>query len=252
MLVDTHCHLGEYPDPAQIVRVAESSRMVVIAVTPNPAAFRLLSTRFVKHPHVRIAVGVHPLHAAQLSADDWTLFEQCLKETTYVGEVGLDFSEQGRNSRAQQETAFARVLEMSRRGKLLTVHSRAAEATVLKLLEHGEVGPVVFHWYSGSMPVLRRLIDRGDYCSFNTRMITSRHGREIIAAVPMKRALLESDGPFVRMANDRPATPGDLNLVVKYLSQVWNRDLISTTKQLEDNFKELLGTTRALKATITA
>jgi TatD DNase family protein len=188
---------------------------------------------------MRFAVGVHPLEAAKLGERDWSLFESCLPETSYVGEAGLDFSTQGRGTRGEQEQAFRRILRVvAGRGKVLSLHSRGAENAVLQLLTEHEVGPAIFHWYTGPVTVLDRLLAAGHYCSFNPAMVRSARGQAIIARVPPSRALIETDGPYVRVGG-RPVEPTDVLLVYRYLSQVWRQPIATVTQQVYDNFRHL-------------
>ena len=65
-LIDTHCHVDAYPDPASILAAAASAGVEVIAVTNSPDAYNRLATLLPRSGPARPALGLHPLHAGQL------------------------------------------------------------------------------------------------------------------------------------------------------------------------------------------
>jgi len=240
VLLDTHCHLDLYPEPAEVAKVLEATDTIAVAVTARPSAFKALQRRFGRVRRVRPALGVHPLEVGEMSVREWQLFEALVDETTYIGEVGLDFGPQGVASRPAQEDAFRRVLRtVAGRGKVLSVHSRRAEATALELLVGEGYGPVVFHWYTGPAHVLDAIVARGHYLSINPAMTQSDRGRRLIARIPRDRILLESDGPFA-VVDARPALPSDVRRVVTYLAETWAVPPASVTATLHRSFLELL------------
>lgn len=240
IMIDTHCHIDQYPDPLDEVRGLDGTAVAAVAVTSTPRDFEALHRRFGKERRIRVALGVHPLRAATLREADWRIFERRVAETSYVGEVGLDFSPEGRGTQAAQERAFRRVLRnVADRRSLITVHSRGAERRVLDLLADSKVGPVVFHWYSGPLGVLDGLLDAGHYCSFNPAMVRSKKGREIIRRVPKDHALAETDGPFVKVGSRR-AKPGDVRLVYEHLSELWQEPLEAVIGSVHQNCLSLL------------
>lgn len=240
VMLDTHCHIDEYPDPRAEVRALAGRAVAAIAVTSTPRAFKELRTQFSNDRQVRIALGVHPLRVGTLTEADWRIFEIHVTKTKYIGEIGLDFSAEGRTTRETQERAFGRVLRaVGERHKFLTIHSRGAEERVLELLTESEVGPAVFHWYSGPLKVLDGLLEAGHYCSFNPAMVRSKKGQEIIRRVPRNRAFAETDGPFVKMGRRR-AIPSDVQTVYEHLSQLWQEPMDTVVRNLFGNLTSLL------------
>ena len=197
---------------------------------------------------MRPAVGAHPLYADTIGEEEWATFELCLEKTSYVGEVGLDYSS-SKPSRSTQERAFTRVLTaVSERPKVLSVHSRRADQAVLDHLKGFDFTPVIFHWYSGPLGILDQIIDQGHYFSFNPAMVRSARGRGVISRVPRARALAETDGPYVRIGN-RPVLPSDVELVYRYLASVWGETEEQTARQLRNNFNALLQATGVVRQT---
>jgi TatD DNase family protein len=193
--VDSHCHIDRYPHPEAVLRAAARSEVVTIAVTDTPSSFKRSSSMVRPGSLLRVAVGVHPLVASRMSEHDLNLFARLLDQTDYVGEIGLDYSIHGRPTRRRQTEIFERILAVpSIREKVLTVHSRQAEADTVRLLAEARVHAIL-HWYQGALKHLDAALDAGMLFSVNTSMLSTRRGQRIIAALPPERVLTETDGP---------------------------------------------------------
>ncbi len=238
-LLDTHCHLDRYPDPATAALEAERGGIVTIGVTNLPSHFEAGLPHVRKLKRVRLALGLHPLasgsHRAELPA-----FRRLLAETSYVGEVGLDFSKEGRATRDVQEASFREVLSaLAGCRKFVTLHSRGAESRVLELLTEYGVGPVVFHWYTGPLDVLDEVLRLGHFVSVNPAMVRAATGQAVVSRLPRGRVLTETDGPYVRVGS-RAARPADVSVVVEHLASVWDSPRERVTATLYENFHTVL------------
>lgn len=238
-MIDAHCHIDAYPDPFQMAMQTERSKVLTIAVTNLPSAFELAYPHVRKFRYLRLAVGLHPLMAKEHKGER-SQFAASFQRTSYVGEIGLDFSPEGQPTREEQIESFLYVLHLLQQTpKFVTVHSRRAEKVILDLLEEAKITPVVFHWFSGSLTQLDRLLKLGHYCSVNPAMLQSKNGRMIIEQLPKDRIITETDGPFTRVAS-RPAVPADVKLVEEYLSKTWNYSLSEVSQQLQVNLRKAI------------
>jgi TatD DNase family protein len=234
-LIDVHCHIDAYDDPVQTAASANSAGIFTVAVTNTPTAFEQLYPHTRGLGHVHLALGLHPL--SSLSENDLRRFELLLDTTSYVGEVGLDYSRHGIATRHRQEVVFRCVASLlAHSPHFVTMHSRQADAAVLDCLEEAGTGRVVFHWYSGSLGNLERLLAAGHMCSVNPDMVASVQGRGIIEALPKERVLTETDGPFTRIAA-RPTTPADVSVVVNHLATLWQQPAEGVVAQLQANLR---------------
>jgi TatD DNase family protein len=243
-VIDTHCHLDAYPDPLQACRDADQRCSMTVAVTNSPTAFERAYPHIRSFRHIRIAVGLHPL--VKHSEADLVRFERLLQRTSFVGEVGMDFSPAGAATRAAQERVFQRVSQLvAQRPSFVTVHSRRAESAVLDILEDAKAGPVVFHWFTGSPRLLDRVIAAGHWCSVNPAMVENAAGRMIVGALPPSRVLTESDGPHGRVGG-RSATSADVTVVTRYLAKLWNTTEREVLSQIAGNFRDATAGIRAI------
>lgn len=195
---------------------------------------------------MRLALGLHPLVAEQ-HAHERERFRELAGETSYIGEIGLDFSPQGYSTKEAQIESLRFVLRAIRgRPKFITLHSRRAESAVLDILEEEARSPVVFHWYSGSLSTLERALARGHYFSVNPAMTVSPNGRKIVERLPADRVLTESDGPFVKVGG-RPAVPTDVAEVERHLALLWGVSFAEAGSKLRENFMGLIAPLRGAR-----
>jgi TatD DNase family protein len=242
MLLDTHCHLDLYPDFARVLANIEAKRVATIAVTNTPSVFRRCVELTADNRFVRVAAGLHPQLVADRSRELPLLFD-LVRETTYIGEVGLDFTDADAANRAAQRRVFDQILSAcaTAGNRVLSVHSRRAAAEVVEMIGDGFRGRVILHWFSGSATVLVKAIAAGCFFSVNPAMLLSEQGRKLIARMPRDRVLTESDGPFVTVSH-RPAEPPDVVRVVRYLADIWSIDEREAETQITATFQALLPT----------
>lgn len=241
-VVDAHCHIDLYPDPAAVLARAEAAAVRTIAVTNAPASFPRMTQLVSSCRFVRAAIGLHP-ETISASEIDLAPFWEHLPATRYVGEIGLDYVTQDRNVRESQRRVFAAIVERCGEAgdKILTIHSRRAAAPVLQVIGGSFPGRFILHWFSGSVRDLERAVEAGAFFSVNPAMIRSASGNRLVASIPRDRVLTETDGPFV-MVRDRPAEPKDTALVVNALARIWSVEPSAASAVIRANLRELLRT----------
>lgn len=238
MYVDAHVHLGRYPDPSGVLAAVEAAGIACVTVTDTPAEYREALTGLRRPPLVEVALGVHPLHAAELGPADLAHFDELVEGCAWVGEVGLDGSPEGLPTLPAQREALARVLaHPSIPNRVLTVHSRGAEAEVIAALAGAGV-TAVLHWYRGSLEDARAALEAGMSFSVNPAMVSSSAGRRLIAALPPERVLTETDGPYTSVGG-RPSEPADVRVVLAALAEEWGVDVDAAARRVSDNLGAL-------------
>ena len=135
MMIDTHCHFDMMPSPERYIQERERRGDIVIGMTNAPSHFQM-GYQYVQHfKHIRLALGFHPLLAHELQ-EELPSFERLIDETSYVGEIGLDFSREGVVTQKIQIKSLERILAIvSGKNKIISVHSRNAELQLLSLLK---------------------------------------------------------------------------------------------------------------------
>lgn len=211
-MIDTHCHFDMMPNPETYIRERERQGDIVIGMTNAPSHFQMGYQYVKKFKRIRLALGFHPLLAHELQ-DELSLFEKLIDKTSYVGEIGLDFSREGIATKEIQIKSLERILSiLSGKNKIISVHSRKAEPMLLSLLKAYNVKNIIFHWYTGDLSLIPDILNEGYYFSINEAMISTAKGKKIIDIIPSNRILTETDSPFNRKSN--------LNNVYSYLNGI--------------------------------
>jgi TatD DNase family protein len=234
-LVDTHCHLGDYPDPIGALTAATTAGVHVVAVTRNPGEYRLLRTRLGRRQGVTVAVGLHPIDVASTKPAELARFYRHVTTAEWIGEIGLDYTAAGEQSRRDQRRTLDAVLtELAARPIPATVHSRGAAKETVAALAEANVR-VILHWFSGPLGVAEAALADGHAFSINAAMTRSKKGLGLLALLPRERVLLETDGPFVRVGG-RTTEPADLSgRMVRELATVWDTTTQDARRCLLDN-----------------
>ena len=213
MWIDSHCHITAdafREDLGQVLaRAAEAGVETVIAVgagygiEQNQRAVELAA----RDPRVFATVGVHPHDAAQLEGEGRERLREWLgrPRVVAVGECGLDYF-YTHSPREIQREVFAEQVALAReRGLPVVIHVRdRGEDAYRDLLaiwkrEGGGELEGVLHCYSFDLCFARRALDERLFISFSGILTFKRAGalREVAAALPGDRLLVETDAPLL-------------------------------------------------------
>src|SRR6266852_6154260 len=105
-MLDAHCHIDLYPDPTQTAADADRAGIFTVLVTNLPSAFQLAFPNVQQFRKLRLALGLHPLNANLHTAEEMQLLRKLVHKTSFIGEVGLDFSREGFSTRDKQIASF--------------------------------------------------------------------------------------------------------------------------------------------------
>lgn len=207
-LVDSHCHL-DFPDfdgqQAELVaraRAAGVTRMVTICtrLRLEPQVRAIAEA----HDGVFYAAGTHPMQAAE---EPLATVEELVALSGHprfvgIGETGLDYHYTADSAAIQAESLEIHIEAARRTGLPLIIHSRDADADMAAILTHEHAaGPFscVMHCYTSGRALAETALDLGFYLSMSgiAAFPRSTEIREIFAAAPRDRVLVETDAPFL-------------------------------------------------------
>lgn len=232
MIVDTHCHFDMMPNPEAYIKQKEQAGDIVTGMTNLPLHFQMGQPHLKGYRHIRLALGLHPLRAVE-GKGQMHLFRSLVDQTSYIGEIGLDFSREGFATKDVQTEVLREVLTtIQGKKKIVSVHSRRAEKELLALLCENDIKNVIFHWYSGPVGLIPIILEHGYYFSVNEAMCVSKNGKAIIEKIPRERVLTETDAPY----NERC----DIENVLKWLAGSWNISRQEAEAVIERNIRTLL------------
>lgn len=207
-LWDMHVHLDFMRDMASVAADAATQGLGLFAVTVTPEGYGRARRELAGASNVRVGVGIHPWWAADGRCGKVELTETVthVRETRYVGEVGLDLSPKHvpEGSLEAQLAAFEAIAGAAAETsgptgpKVLSIHSVRAGGLALDVLERTNALAAcncIFHWFSGTSDELHRAVKAGCWFSINEMMLRTRRGREYARQLPADRLLLETDLP---------------------------------------------------------
>ena len=223
-MIDTHCHFDIMSNPEAYIYAKEVVGDIVIGMINLPSHFCIGEPYIRSFKHVRLALGLHPLLAAD-KQNELQIFKNNIEKTSYIGEIGLDFSKSGISTKEIQISVLRKILsELKGKKKIVSVQSRKAERELLDLLCEYDIKNVIFHWYSGPVGLIPSILSCGYYFSINESMTLSKNGQKIIENIPKPRILTETDAPY----NSKT----DIGNVLTYLQM--------TEQDIKNNFMELV------------
>ena len=281
MLIDSHCHIDDYPDLPQILQRAEQagvSALLAIGIGEGPAtmhrALALAKTHSRPGLQLFATAGIHPQEAHQATPDAVTRLEQLAADprTVAIGEIGLDYYHIENPDPAVQQAAFlAQMSIAARAGKPITIHCRTSELAGEKvkarfgyrdawedlltlIAEHWTPAalPGIMHCFSGNPEQAERSLAAGFSLSFagNLTYPKSTKGQQVAQQAPVDRMLLETDAPFLTPQSRRGAAnePAFIVETADFLAGLRNTTREAIAAQTTANFHRLFPSTAAKDA----
>lgn len=206
MIFDTHAHYDDEQFEQDREELLASMRDQNVGTIVNVSATLESCRRSIalaeKYAYIYAAVGIHPDEVGALNeetfADMRTLFGH--KKVVAVGEIGLDYYWDNEPHEIQKEW-FVRQLELARELDLpVLIHSReAASDTLYVMREYANGLTGVIHCFSYSKEIAEEYVKMGFYIGIGG-VVTFKNAKklkEVAAAVPIERILLETDCPYM-------------------------------------------------------
>ena len=252
MLVDSHCHL-DFPDFADdldgiVKRAREKNigRMVTISTRVRRLDGLLAITD--RFADVFCSVGTHPHHAhEELDITTADLVAHARRpKVVAIGEAGLDYHYDNSPRDAQEQGFRAHIAAARETGLPLVIHSREADDDMARILEE-ETGkgafPAVLHCFTGGRDLAMRGVALGHYVSF-TGILTFKNSqplRDIAAALPADRILVETDAPYLapNPYRGKRNEPSYVTETAKVLAETRGVSVDEIARQTTENFFRL-------------
>jgi TatD DNase family protein len=249
-LIDSHCHLQSLrPDEREAALDEARSRGVrgfLVPATRLDEAEEILDLCR-RHRDVWCALGVHPHDADSWRPGDDRRLAGLLAEPDVlaVGECGLDFHYDN-SPRETQIAVFRRQLEIALEADLpVVVHNRDSDEAMLAAVVVDELADLRadFHSFAGSLEMARLLIERDFYLGV-TGMVTFKRAdniRQILAAIPADRLLVETDTPYLAPVpyRGKPNRPAYVVEVAEKVAELGGETAAEVAQRTSDNFQRL-------------
>ncbi len=256
-IIDTHAHIDQLEDlPGAIERARVSGVSDIVAMSVDLDSMKKVlaiaeSARCQSNqqPKIHPALGVHPgmvkLDAQQAAFD---FMRAHVKQAIAVGETGLDYwykwVRKDQVERQKQKDSFSFHLDLACEFDLpIIIHSRGAWQDCLDMANGAGVKRALFHWYSGPVDILDKILEAGYYVSTSPSVAYSPESREAMAHAPLERILVETDSPvkFKDAENFFMAEPKDVVRTWKALAQLKKIDEQQALTTVNSNAKVFFG-----------
>ncbi|MCK8462820.1 TatD family hydrolase [Aliiroseovarius sp. S1339] len=261
LVTDSHCHL-DFPDfegelDQIIASAADAGVTRMVTICTKMANLDQVRAIAEAHAPVFFAAATHPMSVAaepMVTVDELVALADHPKFVG-IGESGLDYHYTA-DSRDMQIESLRIHIEAARRTSLpLIIHARDADDDMARILaeEHAK-GPYscVMHCFSSGPELARAALDLGFYLSMSgiATFPRSQEVRDIFAAAPVDRILVETDAPYLapppyRGRRNEPAYTAHTAKVGAELYGLSYEDFAAHTQQ---NFDRLFTKAAAYKA----
>jgi TatD DNase family protein len=207
-ITDSHCHL-DFPElsselPQVIARAQQAGVTRMVTICTKLEAEPQVRAIAEAHAPVFYAAGTHPMNAATQPMA--TVDQLCAlarhPKFVGIGESGLDYHYTADSADLQKQSLRIHIEAAQRSGLPLIIHARDADqdmADILTAEYNNATYGCVMHCFSSSAELARAALDLGFYLSMSgiTAFPKSSELRDIFAAAPLDRILLETDAPYL-------------------------------------------------------
>ena len=246
-IIETHCHLDYLDDEAfseTLARCQEVAvdRIITIAVSPDNLATVLELTR--KAANIWGTQGIHPHEAEKFDATvAKTIRANCADPRILaVGEIGLDYFYDHADRKVQRDV-FEQQLQLAADLDMpVVIHTREADEDTRDILQNFEQSLTrkgVIHSFTSGMALAQYCLDSGFMLGFNgiTTFNRADNVRDVVAATPVERILLETDAPYLTPVpyRGRPNAPHYLPFVAEKVAQVKGLPVEALLQQAREN-----------------
>lgn len=260
-ITDSHCHLdfpdfeGEHAELIARAAAAGVRRMVTICtkLRLEPQVRALAEA----HAPVFYAAGTHPMSAAEeplATVEELIALSQHPKMVG-IGETGLDYHYTADSAEVQKTSLKVHIAAAQETGLPLIIHARAADEDMAALLSEAHAArpySCVMHCYSSGPELARVAVDLGFYLSMSgiATFPRSQEVRDIFAAAPLERILVETDSPYLAPPPHRGKRnePAYTALTARVGAEVFGVDYADFAAATEANFERLFAKAAAWEA----
>lgn len=250
MLIDVHAHLDYFSEEKikEIIKGAKKNNIKVIVNNSLNLESCKKSIEFSKkYSVIKAAVGIYPEEKVlRKELEEFKKFVSKNKKQIFaIGEIGMDFK-YGEDKKLQ-ENAFVYQLKIAEKLKVpAIIHTRKAEKEVIGILKNLK-GKNILHAFHGKLKLADAAVKIGCYFSIPTNIVHSEHFQKLVKILPPERVLTETDAPYLSPYKDRKNEPEFIKESIKVISNIWEKSVKETERQIEENFNRIFNDQNIIK-----
>lgn len=219
-LIDGHAHLDELSDLSESLQEAKTAGVRgIIAVGMEVESNRkVLHIAEVNPGYVYPALGYHPWEIKEEEVRaNLSFIRDHARDGVALGEIGLDYKIKVKKE--LQWKVFGEILDIAlESNKPVIVHCRFSHCRAFEMVREKKIERAVFHWYSGPVDLLEKILSMGYFISATPALIYSPPHQEAIQRTPMERILLETDTPVSYQGKE--ARPKDVRISLEEVAKL--------------------------------
>ena len=240
-MIDTHAHLDEIKEIDRAIQRAKDAGIRSIVAVGMDLASNVTTLDLAEQfpDMVHPAIGYHPWSISiDTIEENLNFIEENLPSCIALGEVGIDYKT--KVQKPVQWEVFSKVLSLAiRHNRPVIVHSRFSHQRSHRMVKDSGIDKAVFHWYTGSLEILEKIIDDGYYISATPALAYSPPHQAAMKAAPIERILVETDSPVEYQG--KVSEPADLTITLKELSRLRGMDVEEVRRITTANAKQFFG-----------
>jgi TatD DNase family protein len=230
-IIDSHSHIDEMENIADVVAAAKQHDIsgIIAMGTSFVSNQKIMKLAKDFNNYIYPALGLFPWNIAD---DDFqrnmVFISDNIRNAVGIGEIGLDYSKgvKERASKEIQKDVFRKLLEIAViNNKPVSIHSRYSWQDCMDITLETHIEKAVFHWYTGPIDILEKIIDNGYYISASPAAEYHEEHRRAIKATPIERILLETDSPVTYHRGtefEYQSQPSDVLRTLKAVAKIKN------------------------------
>ncbi|MES1042030.1 TatD family hydrolase [Peribacillus simplex] len=253
MLFDTHVHLNaeqfneDLEDVIERAKEAGVDNMVVVGFD-RPTIIRAMEL-IEAYDFMYAAVGWHPVDAIDMTEEDLQWIEELSNhpKVVAIGEMGLDYHWDKSPKDVQMEVFRKQIRLAKKVGLPIIIHNREATADIVNILKEEEASRVggIMHCFSGSAETALECINMNFYISLGGPVTfkNAKKPKEVAAAVPLDRLLIETDCPYLapHPYRGKRNEPSYVKLVAEQIAEIKQLTIEEVSQATTENAKKLFG-----------
>lgn len=240
-LIDSHAHLDEIDDLEQSLKMARDlSVQAIVAVGVDLASNRkTLKIAGENRGYVYPAIGYHPWDIEEKDIEECLAFiGYHIDDCVAMGEVGLDYKTKVKKD--LQKKVFQALLKISyEHKKPVIIHCRYSHQRAYEMIREVGIKSAVFHWYTGSIELLDKIMESGYFISATPALTYSPPHQEAIREAPLERILLETDTPVVYAG--QKSRPKDVRITLEEVARIKKIEVEEVAYQTTKNACQFFG-----------
>lgn len=225
-LIDTHAHIDMLEEPLEqtLSLMAEYGvRKVVIPSVEFGTMDKVIS--LADNETFFAMSGIFPTEVASYNEEVEKKIKENADKIVAIGEIGLDYY-WDKSFVELQQNVFKKQIKLANELNLpIVVHDREAHKDVFDILKStNRNSDVLFHCFSGSVEFMQECIKQGWYIAIGG-VVTFKNAvkmKEVAAAVPLDRLVLETDSPYLTPVpfRGKPNKPAYVRYVAEEVAKI--------------------------------